>query len=148
VPVKVITSAELGGLPAKGDISDWLAADPAHDRDALLNIIKETRQYVATSTGSAPKLMTVSEMQSRLGRHTDWLVDRMLALGDLSLLVAKPGVGKSTFAAQLAVAVAYGEPFLGRRFSHKNHFSSPPLIETNSAGDRTPSPKLGRRPQH
>jgi hypothetical protein len=114
VSVKVITSAELGGLPPKGDISDWLAADPTHDRDTLLKIIKETRQYVTTPTGSAPKLMTVSEMQSRLGRHTDWLVDRMLAVGDLSLLVAKPGVGKSTFAAQLAVAVAYGKPFLGR----------------------------------
>jgi len=32
--VKVITAAELGGLPEKGDISDWLAA--GHTRDELL----------------------------------------------------------------------------------------------------------------
>jgi hypothetical protein len=58
--------------------------------------------------------MSITEMQQRLGKQTDWLVDRMFAVGDMSLLASKPGVGKSTFAAQLAVSVAYGKPFLGR----------------------------------
>jgi AAA domain-containing protein len=59
-------------------------------------------------------LQTVGEIQQHLGAGGDWLVDRMFAAGDVSLLVAKPGIGKSTFAAQLAVCVAQGKSFLGR----------------------------------
>jgi hypothetical protein len=43
-----------------------------------------------------------------------WLVDKMLPAGGLSLLVAKPKVGKSTTARNAALAVARGEPFLSR----------------------------------
>jgi AAA domain len=43
-----------------------------------------------------------------------WLVDRLLPVGGLSELVAKPKVGKSTLARCLAAAIAQGQPFLGR----------------------------------
>src|SRR5439155_18507176 len=43
-----------------------------------------------------------------------WLVEGLLPLGGLSLLAAKPKVGKSTLARNLALAVARGEPFLDR----------------------------------
>lgn len=42
-----------------------------------------------------------------------WLIEGLLNAGGISLLVAKPKVGKSTFAANLAVAVAAGLPFMG-----------------------------------
>jgi hypothetical protein len=66
------------------------------------------------TTSMSRGLQTVAAVQTRLGRAGNWLVDRMLAVGDMSVLVAKAGIGKSTFAAQLAVCVAYGRPFLGR----------------------------------
>jgi len=42
--VKVITAAELGGLPEKGDISNWIAA--GHTRDELLAVIEKTGPYL------------------------------------------------------------------------------------------------------
>ena len=43
-----------------------------------------------------------------------WLWEGTLPAGGLSVLAAKPKVGKSTLARNLALAVALGEPFLGR----------------------------------
>ncbi|HTF62892.1 MAG TPA: AAA family ATPase, partial [Edaphobacter sp.] len=43
-----------------------------------------------------------------------YLVDGLLIRGTVSCLVSKPKVGKSTFARGLCLAVAKGEPFLGR----------------------------------
>jgi hypothetical protein len=43
-----------------------------------------------------------------------WLVDGLLPTGGVSLLAAKPKVGKSTLARNLAWCVARGAPFLGR----------------------------------
>ena len=43
-----------------------------------------------------------------------WLVDDMLTVGGLSIVAAKPKVGKSTLARCLALAVARGGPWLGR----------------------------------
>jgi len=45
---------------------------------------------------------------------TAFLVDGMLPMGGLSLIGAKPKVGKSVFARNLLMSVARGEPFLGR----------------------------------
>ncbi len=46
--------------------------------------------------------------------ETAWLWEGILPSGGLSLLVAKPKVGKTTFAFNLALAVASGEPFLDK----------------------------------
>lgn len=43
-----------------------------------------------------------------------WVVDAMLPASGLSMLAAKPKVGKSTLARNLALCVARGEDFLGR----------------------------------
>jgi hypothetical protein len=44
-----------------------------------------------------------------------WLVDGLLPTGGLSTVAAKPKVGKSTLARQLALSVARGQDFLGKR---------------------------------
>jgi len=44
----------------------------------------------------------------------EWVLDGLLLRGGLSLLCAKPKVGKSTLARNLALCVARGEPFIGR----------------------------------
>jgi AAA domain/Domain of unknown function (DUF3854) len=46
---------------------------------------------------------------------TSWLVEGLLPMGGDSLIVAKPKVGKSTLAECLALAVARGNDFLGRK---------------------------------
>ena len=45
---------------------------------------------------------------------TTWLVDRLLPSGGFSALVAKPKVGKTTGAENLALHIASGKQFLGR----------------------------------
>jgi len=44
-----------------------------------------------------------------------WIVDGLLPSGGFSAMVAKPKVGKSTLARQLALSVAQGGQFLGRK---------------------------------
>ncbi|MDO8589971.1 MAG: AAA family ATPase [bacterium] len=47
--------------------------------------------------------------------ETSWIVDGLLPTSGFSMIVAKPKVGKSTLARQLALYVAQGEIFLGRQ---------------------------------
>ena len=49
------------------------------------------------------------------GEEIDWVWEDYLPVGGLVMLAAKPKVGKSTLAYDLAVKVAQGEPFLGRQ---------------------------------
>lgn len=44
----------------------------------------------------------------------DWLIERVIPDGAVTLLCGESGVGKSTLALALAGAVAHGQPFLGR----------------------------------
>jgi hypothetical protein len=46
--------------------------------------------------------------------EVDWLVDGLLPVGGVSVIAAKPKVGKSTLARSLALAVATGKNWLGR----------------------------------
>lgn len=59
-------------------------------------------------------LVHIDVMLARPQVERPWVVGGLLPLGGLALLAAKPKVGKSTLARELAVAVAKGEPFLGR----------------------------------
>lgn len=51
---------------------------------------------------------------------TKWLVKDLIPLGDVALLIAKPGVGKSFIVEDLAVSVAYNKPFLGMETKYGN----------------------------
>ncbi len=85
------------------------------DLKALYPPQRSSASAVASpGTEAVARLETIGAVQRKLGPRAVWLVGEMFAVGDMSILVAKPGVGKSTFAAQLAYCVAYGQPFLGR----------------------------------
>jgi len=59
------------------------------------------------------KLLKLGELLSRPIAPVEWLWEGRLIAGTTSLIVAKPKVGKSTLARNLALAVARGESFLG-----------------------------------
>lgn len=59
-------------------------------------------------------LIHIDTMLGRERMEQEWVVDGLLPQGGLGLIAAKPKVGKTTLARALAVAVAKGEPFLGR----------------------------------
>lgn len=58
-------------------------------------------------------LLSIGELLSRPEIPPDYLVENLLVRGTVSCVVAKPKVGKSTFARRLCLAVARGERFLG-----------------------------------
>ena len=126
---------ELPGLPRKGDASDWLAAGGTADE--LKRLAKEAPD-AASWLGSRERLTCGPAFRRTRGRASwregrtgfrlesleslldgpeekvRWVAEGMLPAGGTSLIVAKPKVGKSTLSRQLALAVARGEPFLGR----------------------------------
>lgn len=61
-----------------------------------------------------PDFLTAKEILQAPKDPTRWIVENCLPVGGASVLVAKPKVGKSTIAADLAISVARGEPWLGR----------------------------------
>jgi len=60
------------------------------------------------------KLTSASTILNEPEEQAEWLWEGVLPRGGMSLLVAKPKVGKTTAALRLAVAVSRGEDFLGR----------------------------------
>ena len=56
----------------------------------------------------------LNELLEEKEEKTNWIIDGLLPSGGFSVIVAKPKVGKSTLTRQAALAVAQGEPFLGR----------------------------------
>jgi len=60
------------------------------------------------------QFMSMKELLALPPDPTRWIWDQTLPAAGASVLVSKPKVGKSTFAANLALAIARGLPFLGR----------------------------------
>ncbi len=61
-----------------------------------------------------PEFLTAKEILQAPKDPTRWIVENCLPVGGASVLVAKPKVGKSTIAADIAIAVSRGEPWLTR----------------------------------
>ena len=59
------------------------------------------------------ELVQLSELMDRPNVPVDYLLEGRLVMGTVSAVVAKPKVGKSTFARNLALAVSTGRDFLG-----------------------------------
>ena len=67
-------------------------------------------------------LRHIRELLGEPDEAVEWLADGLLPAGGLSVLVGKPKAGKSTMARALAVAVARGEPWLGKATSQGTVF--------------------------
>jgi hypothetical protein len=61
------------------------------------------------------ELQALGDLMARTSLPTEWLWEGRLVAGTVSAVVAKPKVGKSTFARNLCLAVSRGEDFLGQR---------------------------------
>jgi putative DNA primase/helicase len=142
--VRIVTFPEL---PEKGDVSDWFMQ--GHTADDLLELARHTPVWkpdkdddnltaVAKSKASGFDLFTVGSLLMEPEEEYNWLLENFLLTGGLSMLAAKPKVGKSTWARFLALCVAQGKPFMGRevqqgpviylaleerRASLRNHFA-------------------------
>lgn len=116
--VKVL---DLPGLPTKGDVSDWLQGRDMDSAAEELSILAdhapawEPDTTVPPSPSNGLPFVGMRELLNEPEETTSWLVDGLLPMAGDSLCVAKPKVGKSTWARCLALAVARGDDFLGRQ---------------------------------
>lgn len=112
---KRIALLTLPGLPPKGDVSDWL--DQGHTAEELRALIPQAPEWRQAASASPQReglaLIPLRELLSEAEEQVRWVVSERLPSGGLSLLGARPKVGKSTTARCLALEVARGEPFLG-----------------------------------
>lgn len=116
----------LPGLPAKGDVSDWLDAGgtvaglielgeaaldvPAHDPDTGEILDDEAPQDDAPrATGF--EFVRAGDFKFR---PPEWLIDEVMETDTMGLLFGDPGCCKSFVAIDACLAIATGTPFHGR----------------------------------
>lgn len=108
--------ATLPGLPAKGDLTDWLEA--GHTRDDVVTLVKATALYEPSTEVAAvgkpghdcrvearPVIACLADVRPE---PVTWLWPGRLAAGKLALLVGDPGLGKSWITLDIAARVSAG----------------------------------------
>ena len=96
--------------PPKGGAADFTGS-----KEELGELLKASTPFEPDENPSGFKLMKFDDFLDKQDAELDWLVDGWMAVGGTSTVVAKPKVGKSTFARNLSLCVARGSDFLGRR---------------------------------
>ncbi len=114
--VKIVS---LPDLPPKGDVSDYLNIGGTVETlkeivTAAPEWMPDTSQNKAKSKMTRFNFTTLDDLLSETEEQTAFIWDRTLPRGGFSICAAKPKVGKSTFARNLAVAISRGADFFGR----------------------------------
>lgn len=115
--VKVV---RLPNLPDKVDVSDWLSAGGTKEQ-LLIHVEKAEILDSVSSTSTNRQnieseftLTPLDQLWDEVDDEAAYVWDNTLPVGGFSICSAKPKVGKSTFARNLAVAVTRGEEFFSR----------------------------------
>lgn len=116
---KEILMIEIPQLPEKGDVTDFFNAggdmDLIRDWVARAESWKPKPEKVFFRQADKFRFTPLSELVNEPEEDTSFLWENTLPIGGFSICSAKPKVGKSTLARNLAVAVSCGEPFLNRQ---------------------------------
>jgi hypothetical protein len=104
-------SVKVLELPDAKDLSEWI--ERGGTREKLLAAIQQVAEWTdKTETQNGFRLTSLRDLMREPEEHVSFLLADKLPAGGLSILGAKPKVGKSTFARGLCLAVARGDPFL------------------------------------
>jgi len=109
-----VQSLKLTELPGAKDLTAWVEGGGTGEalRDWLDDCVPDWTQP-KTPNASGFTLTPLADLLARPDRPIDYVLESRLVAGTVSVLVAKPKVGKSTFARNLCLAVSRGEDFLG-----------------------------------
>lgn len=112
------TIVPLPGLPAKGDVSDWL--DAGHTRDDLEALVAAVPEWTPTTASAErertddaravaePVLVRLADVKPEA---VTWIWPGRLAVGKVTLIVGDPGLGKSWITLDVAARVSSGRPW-------------------------------------
>ncbi len=107
--VKIIA---LAGLPEKGDVVEYIDACAGQSADAIRASVEalavETPELSAAELIGGPVLTCLADVEPSEIR---WLWPGRVALGRITLLVGKPGEGKSFLTTDMAARVTTGTPW-------------------------------------
>lgn len=109
---KSVRVVSLPGLPPKGDVSDWLASGGSVA--ALEAAAASAPQWLPTPPQSVFGAILWSDMD-RVAVSEDWAVDDVLHRGDVALVYGASMSGKSFLVLDMALSVARGVPWFGKR---------------------------------
>ncbi|NLH83416.1 MAG: AAA family ATPase, partial [Phyllobacteriaceae bacterium] len=101
---------ELPNLPRKGDVSDWLRAGGTVE--ALHELVDQSPVWRPKTPTRLPVVWYGDEDAAP---PLSWLVKGLLVDGGLSAIYGPPGTSKSFLALDLALHVAHGRNWFGRR---------------------------------
>lgn len=111
-PAARVKIVELPDLPVKGDIYDWLEAHDAVEPEALrarIEALVEAAPAVSPSEViGGPILQCLADVEPVDVR---WLWPGRVPLGRITLLVGRPGEGKSFLTTYMASRVSTGSPW-------------------------------------
>ena len=118
VPPARVNEVRLPGLPARGDIVDWLATrGDAAEPDAMRGDIMALARPVSPASSFSPEVTTPDTARSEPllvcfadveQKEVEWLWRDRIPLGRITLLVGRPGLGKSFLTAYMAAQVSTG----------------------------------------
>jgi hypothetical protein len=110
--LEIITPPEE--LPSGGDIVDAVKT-LGYNRARIDELIQNTAEWRPAQRleHAGFNLTRLDDLLNEPEEKVSWLLESKLPAGGISVLSAKPKVGKSTLARCLALAVATGQPFLG-----------------------------------
>lgn len=107
-----VESLRLMELPHAKDLTEWISQGGT--REGLLQLLRSAPEWQpAVAENHGFTLSHIGELLSRPDIPVEYVVEGLLVIGTVSCVVAKPKVGKSTFARNLCLAVSRGEDFLG-----------------------------------
>lgn len=111
-PPARVRVVNLPGLPEGGDVVEYVAAAGDTNPDAIRDRIEEMAifapQVQAADVIGGPVLTCLADVEAR---EIEWLWKGRVALGRLTLLVGKPGEGKSYATCDMAARVTTGTPW-------------------------------------
>ena len=111
-PATTVRVVELPDLPTKGDIYDWLEARDATEPDALQahvgQLVDAASPIDASEVLGGPILTCLADVEPVEVR---WLWPGRVPLGRITLLVGRPGEGKSLLTTYMASRVTTGSPW-------------------------------------
>lgn len=112
---RTVRTLYLRGLPDKGDVSDWL--DKGHDAGELcaMSLAPETEVSMppgdfdpALNGHAAPEALESIRITDVKIQDVEWLWDKRIPMGLITILQGIEGVGKSTLLAAIVAAVTSG----------------------------------------